>query len=248
MTVEIKTNYAENKPLSIFICEDEKNQLNELVHTVKSLSVKENLITEAFLSANELLKVLETKKPDIILVDIVMPEMDGITLAKKIREIAPDCYLIFTTAYEEYAIKGYEARAFRYLLKPITSEVLGNLLAEVKREITKGQKLLIKTVDGEHIVKLDDVIYISAEDKYSILYTANQHFVDRTSLNEYENLLEPYGFSRVHRKFIVNRIYHKSMGKGTITLSNGVEIAISRRKEKEYRDILFKNMAGEVIK
>ncbi len=248
MTVEIKTNYAEKKPLTIFICEDEKDQLNELVNTVKSLNVKENLITEAFLSANELLKVLETQKPDIILVDIVMPEMDGITLAKKIREIAPDCYLIFTTAYEEYAIKGYEARAFRYLLKPITSKVLENLLAEVKREITKGQKLFIKTVDGEHIVNLDDIIYISAEDKYSILYTADRHFVDRTSLNEYENLLEPYGFSRVHRKFIVNRIYHKSMGRGIITLSNGVEIAISRRKEKEYRDILFKNMAGEVIK
>ena len=246
--MEVKESFSDKYPLKIFICEDEEAQLKELVAVIEQMESEEQLIVEGFLSPESLLEELQEKKPDLVLIDIVMPEMDGITLAKKIRGILPDCYLIFTTAYAEYAIQGYEANAFRYLLKPITAEKVKKVLHEIRNEMKKSRKLLIKAVDGEHILKLDEILYLSAEDKYTILYTKERHFIDRTSLNDYERMLNPYGFSRVHRKFIINRIHHKCMGKGVITLDNGATVSISRRKEQEYRKNLFSDIEEEVLK
>ena len=71
--------------------------------------------------------------PDVIFLDIKMPDLDGITFGKKVRELLPDCFLIFTTAYEEYAVKGYEAQAFRYLLKPMELVVIQPLMRHIQK-------------------------------------------------------------------------------------------------------------------
>lgn len=252
--VSVVSYSIEEASLRIFICDDEEEHLKELLSVIKPLQEKQNLSIEKFLSANALITELQQRKmdgqllPKVIFVDIVMPEMDGITLAKTIKEIAPDSYLIFTTAYAEYAIRGYEARAFRYILKPVTTEQIEKIIRDIYKEMKKSKKLLVKGVDGEYIKKLEDIMYLSAEDKYTILHTENGHFMDRTSLNEYEELLRQYGFCRIHRKYIVNTTYHKCIVKRDIVLKNGVKLPISVRKEKEYRKILFQEMDGEVLK
>lgn len=251
--VRIVRTDVEREHLQVVICDDEKTHLEELTLVMQPLMEREKISVETFLSPGELMETLQKRReegkslPEIILIDIVMPEMDGITLAKTIRKVAPDSYLIFTTAYAEYAIQGYEARAFRYLLKPVTTEQMEILFREIRMEMRKDRKLVVNNGDGEYIVNLEEVMYISAEDKYTVLYTANGHFVDRASLNDYEELLNPYGFIRIHRKYIVNVTYHKCISRRNVVLKDGTQLPMSFRREKDYRKKLFWEMDGEVL-
>lgn len=247
-------NVEKNQSLHIAICDDETEQLEELRSYLEPLREKENLSIETYISATELMDSLEQRKleglnlPKIIFIDIVMQEMNGIDLAKRIRNIAPDSYLIFITAYAEYAIQGYEAKAFRYMLKPVTKGQIETVIKEIQGEINKNRKLMLKSANGEFVVNLEDIIYLCAEDKYTVLYTNDRHFVDRTSLNRYEELLGPYGFCRIHRKYIINTIYHKCITKRNVILIDGRELPISYRREKEYRKMLFREIEGEILK
>lgn len=94
---------------------------------------------------------------------------------------------------------------------------------------------------------LSEIIYLSSEDKYSILYTQDNHYIDRTSLNDYETLLGVYGFCRIHRKHIVNLSYHKSMGKGKIVLTDDTVLPVSRRREAAYRAALLQHLEEELL-
>ena len=94
---------------------------------------------------------------------------------------------------------------------------------------------------------LDDILYMSAEDKYTMLYTQQERLIDRTSLQELEGMLENCGFYRIHRKYLVNLRYHRSMSKGMLQLSNGQELPVSRRRETGYREALRKWMERELL-
>ena len=134
----------------VHICDDIEEHALELQNLLQSL--ESNLRFEITLSssADEFLGLLssiekgESTPWDIIFMDIRMPESDGITLGKKIKELCPDTYLIFTTAYSEYAVKGYEASAYRYLLKPISDEDLATLMTDIRADLDKKKKILIK--------------------------------------------------------------------------------------------------------
>lgn len=185
--------------------------------------------------------------PDIIFSDIQMPGMNGITFGKKIRDVAPDVFLVLFTSCPEYAIQGYETRAFRYMLKPITLPDIEQVLSTILQEMSKCKKLPVRTAEGERVRALSEITYLSAEDKYTILYTPNEHYVDRMSLNDYEQLLEPYGFCRIHRKYLVNLAQHKSMRKGKVSLLDGTELPISRRRESVYHERLVQMLGEELL-
>ena len=125
--------------IHICLCEDNEEHLKRLSDTVKHVAAKKgwDISLTLFLSADEMLAVLESGQecdnayPDVIFADIEMPGTNGIELGKRIRCMLPDCYFIFTTAFEEYAIHGYEARAYRYLLKPVTAETVSQTMEQM---------------------------------------------------------------------------------------------------------------------
>lgn len=240
-------------PALVAVCDDEKEQLEELQQLLEEFGRREHFMVEAYISAEQLLEDINQKKnqnlpiPELIFLDIVMDEKDGIQLGKELRTLAPDSYLIFITAHPEYAIKGYEARAFRYILKPLTSEKVQEVLAAVRED--KGRKIrkkiLVKSLDREYVVDINDIYYLCSEDKYTLIHTADGYYMDSTSLTEYEKQLSQYGFYRIHRKYLVNASHHKKMDKKTVVLDNDVELPLSRRREKEYREILLYGYKGE---
>lgn len=240
--------------IRVFICEDQLEHAEQLRQILEQLQKEMRLTIDIYYSTKELLSVLTSPEqepvflPDVIFLDIEMPDMDGITFGKKVRELVPECFLIFATAYEEYAIKGYEAQAFRYLIKPMSVEVVRQVMRQIQENLRRKKKLLIKSSEQEQIIPLQDVIYLSAEDKYTILYTKEGHFIDRRALGDYENLLQMYGFYRIHRKYIVNSYYHKSMAKGRVALSNGAELPISRRRTGDYHREILQNLEKELLK
>ncbi len=242
-----------NRPLQIVICDDEEGHNQNLCCLLSSLDMNFPLQLQSYTDAVTLLEDLKNRKfcgqflPDVIFCDIRMPEMDGISLGKEIKKLSPDICLILLTAYAEYAIQGYETGAFRYLLKPVSSENLIQILCAIIQKKRRQKILIVRNAGQESVLPLSDIIYLSSEDKYSILYTQDSHYVERTSLNDYETLLGAYGFCRIHRKHIVNISYHKSMAKGKVILTNGTVLPVSRRKEAAYRAALLHHLEEELL-
>lgn len=238
----------------IAICEDDKEMLQQLQTELHKLPELESTVIQTYESGKQLLDSLTGQEPKaadgqrlVVFSDIEMPELDGVTFGKRLHEQLPDSILVFVTSHSEYAIAGYEADAFRYLLKPVSSEQLRTVIREIKREWNRHPCLLLQLSDAERILRLEDILYLSAEDKYTMLYTRDGRLIERTSLQEFEQLLEEYGFCRIHRKYLVNLYHHRQYEKGTLELSNGQLLPVSRRREAVYREMLMKKLEKELI-
>lgn len=237
----------------VHICDDIEEHALELQNLLQSLDANVHFEITLSSSADEFLALLssiergDSNPCDIIFMDIRMPESDGIILGKKIKELCPDTYLIFTTAYSEYAVKGYEAAAYRYLLKPLKPEDLTTLMTDIRAELDKKKKILINGKKDSTYVALKDILYISAEDKYAIVYTKNGHFISDTSLNRYEEQLGTYGFYRIHRKYLVNVYHHRSLNDNCANLSDGSTLPVSKTKIGTYRNFVFAYMREKLV-
>lgn len=239
--------------LTIFICEDIEEHSTRVVDMCEYLSQDYDIEWESFPSAESLkLRLEQLQKngerfPNLILMDVELPGMDGITFGKQLKEMHPDVFLVFVTAYIEYAVKGYEANAFRYLLKPLSLEVMRGLITDIQTEYKKKKKLIVKTKDGEMVVSLQELLYISAEDKYTVLYTKKQHFISDYSLKKYEAQLQEQGFARIHRKYLVNLYHHQGIQAGKVVLSNGATLPISKKRMSEYQKQLFRYLGEDIV-
>lgn len=244
--MDIQTN-----EMTVYICDDNREQLLTLRQMLEGIS--RQITVEEFVSPKDLMGRLEelqdqeSPMPELLFLDIEMPEEDGIRVGKRIREIAPKLFLVFVTAYAEYALQGYEARAFRYLLKPVTEETLRKLLKEIRAEEQKMKKILVRTRQGELQLLLREIVYISAEDKYSVIYTRDRHYISDVSLTDYEMRLNRWGFFRIHRKYLLNLYYQKGMERRNILLTNGEQLPVSKRRRKDYQAYLFRCMKEDLL-
>ncbi|MCW8329913.1 LytTR family DNA-binding domain-containing protein [Photobacterium sp. SDRW27] len=182
---------------------------------------------------NTVLASIKKHKPDIAFIDIRMPGLDGISVAKALNKIDKIPVIIFITAYDEYAIQAFEEHAFDYLLKPLnekrlmtTCERVQTYFSAIHSEnnrtdvttVTAIERLVarvisprsqylrwIKASKGDDIclVSVDDVNYLKAEDKYVSVYTNDNEYVIRTPLKELIKQLEPDLFWQIHRATIV---------------------------------------------
>lgn len=250
---------TENHHIRIIICEDILEQLSIQSDTVRLAAKKNGWQCEISVFSNPLLllnafeeEYQNASKKDfdilVVLADIRMPQIDGIELCKRLHELSPDAYLIFTTAYEEYAIKGYEANAFRYLLKPVNVEKLEQVLFEIIHLEAGKHSLMIRDNGKERSIPLNDILYLSAEDKYVLLFTVKEKYFSRKSLQDYEEMLSAYGFFRIHRKYLVNMFHHKELSAGHVLLSNGSTLPLSKRRENAYRKSIYGMLKGGLLR
>ncbi|MBR4085207.1 MAG: response regulator transcription factor [Lachnospiraceae bacterium] len=240
----------------VYICEDSKEHADDL-YQLLDLTAKESklsLTLECYNNAEEVLNAIIASKsvrkrlPDIIFLDIKLPGMNGIELGKKLVEIASSIKIVFLTTYEEYAIQGYETRAYRYLLKPVNREDIALIIRDVYQMNEREQFVLIHDNEEELILPTSEIRYISAEDKYSVLHAKDGNFLDRRSLNYLEEHLENMTFFRIHRKYLVNMRYHKGIMNGKVILDNNEFLPISRRKEPSYRAHLFELLESDLFR
>ncbi|WP_316771398.1 LytR/AlgR family response regulator transcription factor [Pedobacter frigiditerrae] len=175
------------------------------------------------------LEIIESLKPDLVFLDIEMPVLNGFEMLAKLKHHPK---VVFTTAYDQYAIKAFEEGSIDYLLKPIEIERLDKTIKKLKqtnlapaqvpieeliRQI-QGKKsiktLTVKLGDKILLIKLDDIVHIQAEDKYVFLHTVDgkKHLTDFTLSTLEEKL--PEEFLRIHRSEIINTEYIKEIRKG----------------------------------
>jgi two-component system LytT family response regulator len=210
-------------------------------------------------SAASALKSVNEQRPQILFLDIEMPHMNGFELLEKLSEI--DFELIFTTSYDQYAIKAIRFSALDYLLKPIDWEELKKavqkavnskqhplpgqielLLQKLNHPTIAVNKIAIPTMEGLQMILAETIINCESDRNYTILFLKNkQKIIASRSLKEIEEMLEDYSFVRVHHSYLVNlnevEKYMKGEG-GYLLMSDGKTVDVSRSR----KEILLKKL------
>ncbi len=198
--------------------------------------------------------LIEQKNPSLIFLDIEMPLMNGFEMLHQLSH--KNFHIIFTTAYDQYAIKAIKFSAFDYLLKPIDIEELKlaiqrvteqtNLETEKKlavlKENTSGKndfnKIVISTMNGALFFNIPDILHLEAQSNYTTLYFKdNPKLIASRTLREFEELLPLDTFFRIHHSHLINLNYIKRYIKGDggqIEMQNGNFVEVSRRKKEEF--------------
>ncbi len=214
----------------VFLCDDnasERAYLKSLVLGWADRSGSDVCVRE-YPSAEALLFAYEDGAPDILLLDIEMPGMNGVELAKKLRERREAVQIVFITGYPDFMAEGYEVEALHYLLKPVTPEKLAEVLSRAAEKISRAEKKILLPSDGGRIaLPLKEIRYIEARRQYSVICAASGEYRLKVPISELETQLDGY-FLRVQRSFIVNLREVLRINRTEVILRSGEAVPISR--------------------
>ena len=172
---------------------------------------------------------------DIILMDIQMRFMDGMTAAEKIRKLDRKVVIIFITNRIDYAIRGYAVDAVDYVLKPVSyfafREKLSRAIERVGR--SEGSMALIPLSSGYVRVKTDDIYYVESEGHVLIYHTKNDDYRTRGKMGEVEEQLSPFGFFRCNKGYLVNLMHIEGVD-GNFCLVGNARLLVSRARKNDF--------------
>lgn len=167
----------------------------------------------------EALSIVKSQKIDLVFLDIQMPDLKGTSMAKMLPE---NCQVIFTTAYAEYAIEGFELNAVDYLLKPITFErfiqAVSKLRSSKKNESDKS--ITVKSGYDLHKLLLDNIYFIESDGEYVHFHMHDHKIMSYQSLKSLEKVLDSSLFMRVHRSYIINKTKVKALKGRDLMIEN----------------------------
>lgn len=198
--------------IKCLIVDDEKRAHNVLKNYINRLDNIE--CVASFYNAVDTYKYLANNTIDLILLDINMPEIGGFTLLDMLRNKP---YIIFTTAYPDFAIKGFEYNAVDYLLKPIRFERFvqaiekANLWSNTQQLSIQAPYLEIKHRGILHNIKTEDIIYIESQGNYAKIFCSNKEYLHLTTLNKLEDILPSKHFVRIHKSYLINVTHLESV-------------------------------------
>lgn len=215
--------------IKICICDDsseERAALNALVREWSRQSGTDVSVSE-FSAAEAFWFEYEDLAPDILLLDIEMPGMNGVELAKRLRKVNKLIQIIFITGYSEYIAEGYEVAALHYLLKPVSPEKLFSTLERaLEKQETDGRKLVLETSAETVLLPIYEIRYIEVVKNYITVYAEGSYTVKKT-LKEIEGELDGR-FLRVGRSYIVNLHFVSRVTRSEILLRGGERVPLPR--------------------
>ena len=198
-------------------------------------------------SGAEALGEIRVAKPDLLFLDVQMPECDGFDVLEMLGKDLPSA-IVFVTAYDQYALRAFEAGALDYLLKPFDNARFELALGRAKQRIRMGvnqpkklERFVIKNAGQLSFVKISEIDWIEAADYYACLHVGQKNHLLRRSMSELEEDLDPAMFCRVHRSSIVNLERVRGLklsedGEYEIVLENGARVRLSRRYRKQLQE------------
>lgn len=234
--------------LRIAICDDDVNfinKINGLMDTWESKPI--NTFIEVFENGDELVNAQEKGPFDIILLDIVMPLLNGIETAREIREKDKNVKIVFLTSSPEFAVESYTVKANNYLLKPIDETALYVCLDELVAELAlKSQFITVKGIRNVQKIPLESIEYVEAQNKHTIFALQDGKTIETTEpmhIHELKLTLDD-GFYKCHRSYIVNISHINKFTSKEITMRSGQCIPISRSCQKEFETAYFSVIFG----
>lgn len=234
--------------LRIAICDDMPEFLLQTRYAIERWKDKpDNLYIETFEDADSLITSHHSKPFDIILMDIIMPLLNGLDAAKEIRQSDKSVKIVFLTHSSEYAVDSYSVKANNYLLKPLDTTALFRCLTELSEEIALQSKYLtIRSVTAVHRVMLQDIEVIEAHQKHTLLSLSNGSVIEAIEPLYFfeEKLLADVEFYKCHRSYIVNLYRIKTYTQNELLMRCGYRIPISRSAHKNFENTYFSLLFG----
>ncbi|APZ44883.1 DNA-binding response regulator [Polaribacter reichenbachii] len=236
--------------IKAILVDDEINARENLRFLLNDFCTNINILAEAS-NVNDAVLLIKAHKPDVVFLDIQMPQKNGFQLLEEFDEI--NFQVIFVTAYDNYAIRAFQVAALDYLLKPIDVDLLKEAIGKVEKNINnynsihryklleeKNKKLAIPYKNDYVIVKVNNILCIEADRMYSKIHMLDDKtFLVTKKLSYYENLfLDDNSFVRSHRSWIINinKIKTYSKKDREAILINNVKIPISRGYKEDFED------------
>jgi len=251
------TQQPSPRPLRAIIVDDEPPARQ----TLRLLLAREGIeIAAECAHGQEAIDAIAAETPDVLLLDVQMPGIDGFDVLRAIGPVAVPA-LVFVTAYDRYALRAFETHALDYLLKPFSDERFAEVMARVRERLREKQladtgrrltallaarrpsvdatQVIVREGNRTLVIPADDIVWIEAEDYYVRVHTRDKRTLVRLSLKSLAESLDADRFLRVHRSAIVNLSHVRSMqpltsGDQRLVLSDGTELRVSRR----YRAVL----------
>ncbi len=236
--------------ISVYVVEDEPGNMETILGMLSKLDVEVKGSSKDIESA--FAGIRETS-PQLVLLDVEVGDRTSFDLLDKFDKV--DFKVIFVTAHQKYAVNAFRFSAVDFLLKPLSFKLLQEALEKVSLSFMKSQttslntlrdnlnndrgneKIMLKTQDKIHVLRLDQILHCQSDMSYTIFYTASEKIVISKTIGYYEELLEDFGFFRVHKSHLINLDQvvqiHKTDG-GEVELSDGTRVPISQRKKDEF--------------
>jgi DNA-binding LytR/AlgR family response regulator len=224
--------------MKIAVCDDEEKIRNIIMSELKSSFPDDEIIS--FGIGKDVLRSVEQDgyMPNIILLDIMMPGVSGMDVARKLRDISDDVVIIFITGEKQYVFDAFDVRAFHFLVKPFSNEKLVSVIKAAKEEIAKAtlkpqKKYVMLNSRGSHIrLCASDIIFAEVYGARIIVHTRTDEIEYYGHLSELEKLVGD-GFFRTHRGYLVNLRFVKKYDAGKCYMSKG-EALISKQNYKVF--------------
>ena len=230
--------------LSIAVCDDEVIECSNMARKIKDIleEMKIPCIIQQFQSGRELLQALESF--DIIFLDIIMQELDGMKTAQLFRKKAFDKILIFVSSSREYVFEAYDVEAFQYLLKPVDGRKLKKRLqkAVLNTERRSQEFIIVSRERQRKKLFLDDIYYFEIKGRVVDVHGTEGIFTYYEQIGELENKLRDKGFFRCHKSYLINLKYVDVYNRQEVILENGEAIVIAKRRYEEFCQEVLKVM------
>ena len=192
----------------------------------------------------EVLAALDVSVPDVVFLDIQMPGIDGFEVIRR-RSVERMPAVVFLTAYDQFAIKAFEAEALDYLVKPVSEERFATTIKRLARRLTsspqvaRDERIVVTTSRGAAVLHLSEIDWIEAAGNYAQLWIGQRNYFLRESLQQLEERVNKHGFARAHRRALVRVSGVKELvrirsGALIAILNSGARIPISRRRASAF--------------
>ncbi|MBZ9686848.1 LytTR family DNA-binding domain-containing protein [Clostridium estertheticum] len=234
------------------IVEDEFLAREEFKYFIKKYSSIE--IVDEFEDGIEVLKFIQKNQVDVIFLDINIPSLDGVLLAKNISKFSEKPYIVFITAYKEHAVEAFEIEAFDYILKPYCESRIISMLKKLEMSYNQQKNISHKNNitnkinlwknEKIRVVDLDDIYYCVARDKATYVFTKDEEYSVSVSITEFYNNLPKDRFFRCHRSYVVNITKIREIIPWFNSTYNlrfqhiDYEVPVSRNNIKEFKQLM----------
>lgn len=229
--------------LTCYIADDEQHAVDALAAMLKKKFAEQVLLCGSNVKASLAINEIETLQPDIVFLDVEMPEMSGLDLLRHFPE--RKFYVIFTTAHEKYALPALKASATDYLVKPLSPQDVYDAIQKcmaakktIENKKAAQNKITLPVSQELLIINTDDIIHIEAHNNYSHFYFTNRpRVIVCKTLGEYDTMLSAQGFYRVHQSHLINLNHVESVNSNDgdfIILTDSHRVEISRRKKTDF--------------
>ena len=222
----------------IAVCDDEE----AVSEQVKNLIAEWNPAVDVvcFSSGEALLENYQSY--EAVFLDIEMAGMNGIETGKAIRRLDKDTKIVYLTAYRDYVSGAFGVHAFQYLLKPVNKKAIWNVLEEIFRYMKSAEKKIIldfHTVDGALCLPVESIYFFEYENRKIRIVTDKEQYYMADKIGNVAKRMDEFGFSMPHQSFVVNMFHVKNVKNHQIFLDNGMEIPLSQKKQKIWKQELM---------